>query len=115
MTRNEWGRVSSDDPMRVVAYAVAALALFVEIVPALGHFPPADHKGANRPHRAGETGPSVTPAVRAANPGHDDHMTVCVTPRLRVICARRQHRAPRALAPWIIRWGAKASSDFLRR
>src|SRR5215510_429188 len=38
-----------------------------------------------------------------------------VTPRLWVICARCLHRAPTALAPWIIRWGADASSDMLRR
>jgi hypothetical protein len=38
-----------------------------------------------------------------------------VTPWLWVICARCLHRAPTALAPWIIRWGAEASSDMLRR
>jgi hypothetical protein len=38
-----------------------------------------------------------------------------VTPWLWVICARCLHRAPTALAPWIIRWGADASSDMLRR
>jgi hypothetical protein len=37
-----------------------------------------------------------------------------VTPWLWVICARCIHRAPTALAPWIIRWGAEAS-DILRR
>jgi len=38
-----------------------------------------------------------------------------VTPWLWVICERCLHRAPTALAPWIIRWGADASSDMLRR
>jgi hypothetical protein len=38
-----------------------------------------------------------------------------VTPWLWVICDRCQHRSPTALAPWIIRWGAEASSDMLRR
>src|SRR5262249_23027 len=38
-----------------------------------------------------------------------------VTPWLWVICARRLRRTPTALAPWIIRWGAEASSDMLRR
>jgi hypothetical protein len=36
----------------------------------------------------------------------------------RVPCVRRLrclHRSPTALAPWIIRWGADASSDMLRR
>jgi hypothetical protein len=37
-----------------------------------------------------------------------------VTPWLWVICERCQHRSPTALAPWIIRWGADASSDTLR-
>jgi hypothetical protein len=38
-----------------------------------------------------------------------------VTPWLWVICARCLRRTPTALAPWIIRWGAEASSDMLRR
>jgi hypothetical protein len=38
-----------------------------------------------------------------------------VTPWLWVICERCQHRSPTALAPWIIRWGADASSHMLRR
>jgi hypothetical protein len=38
-----------------------------------------------------------------------------VTPWLWVICERCQHRAPTALAPWLIRWGPDASSDTLRR
>jgi len=37
-----------------------------------------------------------------------------VTPWLWVICARCLRRTPTALAPWIIRWGAGASSDMLR-
>jgi len=37
-----------------------------------------------------------------------------VTPWLWVICARCLYRAPTALAPSIIRWGADASSDMLR-
>jgi hypothetical protein len=38
-----------------------------------------------------------------------------VTRWLWVICARCLRRTPTALAPWIIRWGAGASSDMLRR
>src|SRR5215831_3231632 len=38
-----------------------------------------------------------------------------VTPWLWIYCERCQHRSPTALAPWIIRWGADASSDLLRR
>jgi len=38
-----------------------------------------------------------------------------VTPWLWVYCERCEHRSPTALAPWIIRWGAAASSDMLRR
>ena len=38
-----------------------------------------------------------------------------VTPWLWIICERCQHRAPTALAPWIIRGGAEATSDMLRR
>jgi hypothetical protein len=38
-----------------------------------------------------------------------------VTPQLWGICARCVRRTPTALAPWIIRWGAEASSDMLRR
>src|SRR5262249_49008052 len=38
-----------------------------------------------------------------------------VTSWLWVICARCLRRTPTALAPWIIRWGAEASSDLLRR
>ena len=38
-----------------------------------------------------------------------------VTPQLWGICARCFRRTPTALAPWIIRWGAEASSDMLRR
>jgi len=38
-----------------------------------------------------------------------------VTPWLSVICERCQHRAPTALAPWLIGWGHNASSDMVRR
>jgi hypothetical protein len=38
-----------------------------------------------------------------------------VTPWLWVICERCQHRAPTALAPWLIRWGPEASNDMPRR
>jgi len=38
-----------------------------------------------------------------------------VTPWLWVICERCLHRVSTALAPWIIRWGADASSNMLRR
>src|SRR5262249_750814 len=38
-----------------------------------------------------------------------------VTPWLWVICERCQHRAPTALAPWLIRWGPDASGEMLRR
>jgi hypothetical protein len=38
-----------------------------------------------------------------------------VTPWLWVICERCLYRSPTALAPWIIRWGADASSNMLRR
>ena len=38
-----------------------------------------------------------------------------VTPWLWVHCERCQHRSPAALVPLIIRWGADASSDVLRR
>ena len=36
-----------------------------------------------------------------------------VTPWLCFICARCLRRTPTALAAWIIRWGADASSDML--
>jgi hypothetical protein len=38
-----------------------------------------------------------------------------VTLWLWVICERCLYRSPTALAPWIIRWGADASSNMLRR
>jgi hypothetical protein len=38
-----------------------------------------------------------------------------VTPWLWVICEHCLHRAPTARAPWIIKWGADASSNMLRR
>jgi hypothetical protein len=50
----------------------------------------------------------TTPIATLADPRR-------VTPWLWVICARCLHRAPTALAPWMIRWGADASSDMLRR
>src|SRR5262249_23367676 len=34
-----------------------------------------------------------------------------VTPWLWVICERCQHRAPTALAPWLIRWGPDAAGE----
>src|SRR5262249_29385986 len=37
------------------------------------------------------------------------------TPWLWVYCERCQHRSPAAIVPLMIRWGAEASSDMLRR
>ena len=37
------------------------------------------------------------------------------TPLVWVHCERCQHHAPAALVPFMIRWGAEASTDLLRR